>query len=186
MIIVGIDEVGRGALAGPVVVAAVSLTKHRFITGLKDSKCVSPKKRIALAYLIKHLALDWALASGTVQEIDQYGIHQATHLAMQRAVSKLHCIPDLIIVDGNRQPRWPYATFCLIKGDQICLPISAASILAKVHRDHMMQRLDLFYPHYGFAKHKGYGTPEHFRALQQHGTIALHRHSFSPCTLYAT
>lgn len=176
----GVDEAGRGPLAGPVVAAAVVLDPDRPVQGLKDSKALSARQREALALRIREHSLGWAIAQASVEEIDQLNILQATLLAMQRAVLALPRLPDRALVDGNRPPRLPCEVVTIIAGDA-CEPcISAASILAKTERDALMMRLHASHPQYGFDLHKGYPTREHVRALQEHGPSEHHRRSFAP------
>lgn len=178
--IAGVDEAGRGPLAGPVVAAAVILDPARPIVGLADSKQLSPARREALAVLIRERALDWAVGLADVEEIDRLNILQASLLAMRRAVQKLRPAPQLALVDGNRAPWLPCAVRTIVGGDASVPAISAASILAKVHRDRIMVALDERYPGYGFARHKGYPTVEHLAALERVGVTPLHRTSFAP------
>jgi ribonuclease HII len=176
----GVDEVGRGPLAGDVVAAAVILDPARPIAGLRDSKKLSPAKRLELEKVIKENALSWAVARATVAEIDEINILQASLLAMHRAVSALNVQPGYVLVDGNRLPRWHYAGEAVVKGDDRVPAISAASILAKVQRDGELIEFDSQYPGYGFASHKGYPTPAHLRALIELGVTPIHRLSFAP------
>lgn len=176
----GVDEAGRGPLAGPVVAAAVILDDLYPIDGLNDSKRLSAKKRELLASAIKAHALAFCIAEASVEEIDRLNIFQATMLAMQRAVAGLRIVPRLVCVDGNRSPVLSVPSVAIVGGDAKVQAISAASILAKVHRDQWCEQVDLNFPEYGFAKHKGYGTAQHMAALQQHGACSLHRQSFSP------
>lgn len=178
--IVGIDEAGRGPLAGPVVAAAVILNPQKPIAGLMDSKALSAKKRSLLALQIQKDSLDYSLGEATVEEIEKYNILQATLLAMQRAVESLQLSPSHIFIDGLHSPKLAYPTQTMVKGDQLHPAISAASILAKVTRDEIMRSLDADYPEYGFAKHKGYGTAQHIAALKRYGYTVAHRISFSP------
>jgi ribonuclease HII len=178
--IAGVDEAGRGPLAGPVLAAAVILNTKKEIVGLDDSKRLTPKKRESLALQIQEHALAWAIGRAEVEEIDRYNILQATLMAMKRAVEALGISPQEVLIDGLHKPVLTCRTQTLIKGDQICLAISAASILAKVTRDHIMLELDKCYPEYGFAQHKGYGTAQHLKALQCYGYTAIHRQSFAP------
>ena len=180
MLIAGVDEAGRGPLAGPVFAAAVILVPDRPIAGLRDSKALSAHRRVALAEAIQRDALAWAIASADVDEIDTLNILQATLLAMRRAVEALTIAPAEVLVDGTHCPRVAYAVRAIVKGDRDVAAISAASILAKTARDALLCELDLQYPHYGFARHKGYGTAEHMAALARHGPCPLHRHSFAP------
>lgn len=179
-ILAGIDEVGRGPLAGDVVAAAVILDPERPISGLMDSKKLSEKKREALAVHIKERALAWHIARATVAEIDKINILQASLLAMKRAVEGLSVRPDHLLIDGNRCPDMDYSMQAIVKGDQTEPAIAAASILAKVFRDQEMCELDALYPEYGFAKHKGYPTKQHQEALQKYGICPLHRQSYAP------
>jgi len=176
----GVDEVGRGPLAGDVVAAAVILDPARPIAGLRDSKKLSALRREALALLIKEQALAWAVARATVAEIDQLNILQAALLAMHRAVQALHPQPTYVLVDGNRLPRWEYASEPVVKGDDRVPAIAAASILAKVQRDGELLELERRYPGYGFAAHKGYPTAAHLKALHTLGVSPVHRRSFGP------
>lgn len=177
----GVDEAGRGPLAGPVVAAAVILDDLNPIAGLDDSKRLSAKKRAQLSDQIKAHALAFCIAEASVEEIDRLNILQATMLAMQRAVAGLRISPRLICVDGNRTPAdLPVPAVAIVGGDAKVAAISAASILAKVHRDTWLEEADRQYPQYGFAQHKGYGTAAHLEALQTHGPCELHRRSFGP------
>jgi ribonuclease HII len=176
----GVDEVGRGPLAGDVVAAAVILDPARPIAGLRDSKKLSAPRREALALRIKEQALAWAVARATVAEIDQLNILQAALLAMHRAVQALHPQPTYVLVDGNRLPRWDYASEPVVKGDDRVPAIAAASILAKVQRDGELLELERQYPGYGFAAHKGYPTAAHLAALRTLGVTPAHRRSFGP------
>jgi ribonuclease HII len=176
----GVDEVGRGPLAGDVVAAAVILDPLRPIVGLRDSKKLSVSRREELAQLIRERAVAWAIASATVAEIDEINILQASLLAMQRAVEALLPQPGYVLVDGNRLPHWRYPSESVVRGDDRVPAIAAASILAKVHRDAALIRLDHQYPGYGFAKHKGYPTVLHLEALRTLGVTPVHRRSFAP------
>lgn len=178
--IAGVDEVGRGPLAGPVVAAAVILDDTRPIEGLADSKVLTPRRREELSILIKERALCWALGRAEVEEIDRLNILQASLLAMQRAVMALSMQPELVLVDGNQAPRLAYPVTTVIRGDATEPPISAASILAKVARDAEMCDLDKLYPGYEFSLHKGYPTRAHIEALQRQGISPIHRRSFGP------
>ena len=181
MKIAGADEAGRGPLVGSVVAAAVILDPNNPIEGLNDSKKLSEKKREKLFIEIKEKALAWAIAEASAVEIDEYNILQASLLAMRRAVEKLDIQPDHVLVDGNKVPLGLMMSCdAVVGGDAIHPEISAASILAKVTRDHAMVELDLKYPQFGFAKHKGYPTKAHFEAIAQHGVISEHRRSFGP------
>ena len=176
----GVDEAGRGPLAGPVVAAAVILNPAKRIRGLADSKVLSPQKRERLHDEIMDKALCCAIAMATVQEIDTLNILQATLLAMRRAVEGLRLPPALVMVDGNRLPVLPMRAEAVIDGDAKVKAISAASILAKVHRDRWCAEIDAHWPQYGFAAHKGYGTAAHLAALREHGACEHHRRSFAP------
>ena len=176
----GVDEAGRGPLAGPVVAAAVVLSVSYPIDGLADSKTLSALRREALAVQIRAHASAWALGMASVEEIDRLNILQATLLAMQRAVQGLAMTPDLVLVDGNRAPRLSCPVRTVVRGDALVKSISAASILAKVARDAILQDLDGVYPGYGFAVHKGYPTAAHQRALETLGPSPVHRRSFGP------
>ena len=178
--IAGVDEVGRGPLVGDVVTAAVILDPTQPINGLNDSKKLSEKKRLALLPEIQAKALAWSIGRCSPKEIDQLNIFQATMLAMQRAVAGLAIQPDFVLVDGNKVPKLPMAAEAVVKGDLRVAQISAASIIAKVVRDQEMAELDLLYPQFGFAQHKGYPTKAHFAAIEQHGVIDQHRRSFAP------
>jgi len=180
-LIAGVDEAGRGPLAGSVVAAAVILDPQNPIVGLTDSKKLSEKKRIALEIEIRQNALSFAVAEATVEEIDDINILHASMLAMRRAVLALDVLPQLVQVDGNREPDLPdYEVEAIVKGDLTEACISAASILAKQHRDRQMVELDQQYPQYQFARHKGYPTKLHRELLQQHGVSPVHRRSFRP------
>ncbi|HRF87163.1 MAG: ribonuclease HII [Cellvibrionales bacterium] len=179
-LLAGVDEVGRGPLVGDVVTAAVILDPTKPIKGLADSKKISEKKREALFVEIQEKALCWAVARATPQEIDSLNILQASLLAMHRAVAALHVQPEFVLVDGNRLPKWSYPSEAVVKGDSRVAAISAASILAKVQRDREMALLDVQYPEYGFAEHKGYPTAKHLDALRRHGVTPLHRRSYAP------
>ena len=179
-LIAGVDEVGRGPLVGDVVTAAVVLDPNNPIEGLNDSKKLSEKKRLALFPEIQEKALAWAVGRCSPQEIDELNIFQATMVAMQRAVAGLKIQPDLVLVDGNKTPALPMDAQAVVKGDMRVAQISAASIIAKVIRDHEMEELDKAYPQFGFAQHKGYPTKAHFEAIEKHGVIDQHRKSFGP------
>lgn len=179
-LLAGVDEAGRGPLAGPVVAAAVMLDPRQPIDGLADSKKLSARRREALFAEICAKALCCSVAHASVQEIDQLNILQATLLAMQRAVAGLRLPPARVLVDGNRLPRLPMLAEAVVGGDATVPAISAASILAKVHRDRWCQQADADWPQYGFAAHKGYGTAAHLQALRQHGPSPWHRRSFAP------
>ena len=178
--IAGVDEAGRGPLIGPVVAAAVILDPAKPIVGLADSKKLTEKKRESLYEIIMMQAISYGIAEASAAEIDSLNILQATLLAMRRAVAQLTVTPDEVWVDGNQDPKCGYKTRLIIGGDALEPAISAASILAKVTRDRMMQVLDAQYPDYGLAKHKGYGTKEHMAALSRLGATEHHRRSFRP------
>ena len=178
----GVDEAGRGPLAGPVVAAAVMLDEKHPIKGLADSKKLSASKREVLFDEIRAKALCYSVAEASVEEIDAINILQATLLAMQRAVAGLRLLPQLVLVDGNRLPVLSMQAQAIVKGDSLVPAISAASILAKVTRDRWCAEVDETYPHYGFATHKGYGTAAHLEALRTHGACAQHRKTFKPVT----
>lgn len=180
-IVAGVDEVGRGPLAGPVYAAAVVLDPAQPIAGLRDSKKLSEKRRVLLDSLIREQAAAFCIARAEVAEIDEINILQATMLAMTRAVEGLGVVPDMAYIDGNRLPRLPCAGESVIKGDSKVDEIMAASIIAKVARDNEMKRLDALYPEYGLAGHKGYPTATHLAALKIHGPSEIHRMSFAPC-----
>lgn len=180
MNVCGVDEAGRGPIAGPVYAAAVILDPHRPIGGLKDSKLLTSRRREALAEAIRHDALSWAVAFATVEEIDRLNILQATLLAMQRAVAGLSILPDEVWVDGNRAPRLNARVRTMIGGDRVHPPISAASILAKTARDAEMLRLHARFPCYGLDRHKGYPTAAHLAAIEIHGVCEIYRRSFAP------
>lgn len=178
--VAGVDEVGRGPLAGPVVAAAVILDPDRPIEGLADSKKLTEKKREVLDLIIREKALAWSLGRAEVEEIDQINILQASLLAMKRAVESLPILPDHAMVDGNRCPDLICTVEAIVGGDSSEQAISAASIIAKVARDREMMELDLQYPGYGLARHKGYPTKAHLQALQELGVSVVHRRSFGP------
>lgn len=178
--IAGVDEAGRGPLAGPVYAAAVILDPDRPIPGLNDSKKLSEKARDALAPRIKEQALAWTVTQVSAEDIDRLNILQATLLAMQQAVAALARTPELVLVDGNRAPALSVPVQTVIGGDGLAPCISAASILAKTERDAALLVLHEHYPHYGFDRHKGYGTALHLAALEAHGPCPAHRRSFAP------
>lgn len=182
-LIAGVDEVGRGPLAGPVVAAAVILDPVRPIQGLADSKQLTRMQRETLFKVIQQNCIAWAIGRAEVEEIDTVNILQASLFAMQRAVEALSVKPKHVLVDGNRCPTLCYSVEAIVKGDQTIAAISAASIIAKVIRDHEMVCYESQYPGYGFAAHKGYGTKQHLLALQKLGITPLHRRSFSPVRL---
>jgi ribonuclease HII len=179
-LVAGVDEAGRGPLAGPVTAAAVILDPARPIAGVADSKQLSAVRREELDVIIKESALAWAVASASVQEIDTLNILQASLLAMRRAVEALRIPPARVLVDGNRCPSLACSVEAIVRGDVHVPAISAASILAKVARDREMRRLDALYPGYDFARHKGYPTREHVALLRDRGPCAIHRRSFRP------
>jgi ribonuclease HII len=176
----GVDEAGRGPLAGPVVAAAVLLAPHHSIVGLDDSKKLSPARREALAIEIRAKAVAWSVAQASAAEIDQRNILNATFLAMQRAVAGLIPPPAKAVVDGNRCPPLAIPVAAVVKGDGKIAAIAAASILAKTARDAIMRELHQKFPYYGFDQHMGYPTPAHLAALNTHGPCPEHRHSFAP------
>ena len=179
-LVAGVDEVGRGPLCGPVVTAAVILDPLRPIQGLNDSKKLSEARREVLFDEIQEKALAWCIARAEVEEIDRLNILHATMLAMQRAVEGLSVLPRLALIDGNRCPALSVPSAAVVQGDASVPAIAAASILAKVSRDREMQALDLVYPGYGLAGHKGYPTPAHLQALESLGPTPIHRRSFAP------
>ena len=184
-LVCGVDEAGRGPLAGAVFAAAVILDPAKPIQGLADSKKLSEKKRDALAIEIKTHALAWAVASSSVEEIDEINILQASLLAMKRAVETLGVVPNEVLVDGLHCPKLPLPMRAIVQGDSKEASISAASILAKTARDADLYKLDKLYPEYGFAKHKGYPTPLHMQMLEQHGVLSIHRKSYAPVKKYS-
>lgn len=179
-LVAGVDEAGRGPLAGPVVAAAVILDDLKPISGLADSKKLSAKRRDKLFDEIRAKALCFAIAEASVEEIDELNILQATLLAMRRAVEGLRLKPNKVLVDGNRLPRLDVLAEAIVQGDAKVKAISAASILAKVHRDRLCDDMHQAFPVYGFDQHKGYGTAAHLAALRQYGATPLHRRSFAP------
>lgn len=179
-LIAGVDEAGRGPLAGPVIAAAVILNPEKPIAGITDSKMLTAIQREDLRDQICSNALAWATGRAEVEEIDSINILQASMLAMQRAVNALSVTPDKVLVDGNRCPTLTYPVEAIVKGDAKVQAIGAASIIAKVARDHEMIRMDTKYPGYGFAQHKGYPTKAHVNALEKLGLCAIHRRSFGP------
>ena len=181
-LVAGVDEAGRGPLAGPVVAAAVILDDLQPIAGLNDSKKLTAKRRERLFDEIRARALCFSIAEASVQEIDAINILQATMLAMKRAVEGLRLKPVKVLVDGNRLPVLDVRAEAIVQGDALVPVISAASILAKVHRDRLCDELHQLYPVYGFDQHKGYGTAQHLQALQVHGPAACHRMTFAPVT----
>lgn len=177
--ICGVDEAGRGPLAGPVCAAAVILPEDCVIEGLNDSKKLSEKKREALYDIIIEKAISYSIAFGTLEEIEEYNILEATYIAMNRAIDGLDIKPDYALIDGNRVPKGikvPCDT--VVKGDSKSFSIAAASILAKVTRDRLLLQYDELYPEYNFKKHKGYGTKEHYEAINKYGVCKIHRLSF--------
>ena len=178
--VAGVDEAGRGPLAGPVFAASVILDPSRPIAGLADSKILSPSKRDSLYILIKERALSWSIAQASVEEIDQLNILQATLLAMQRAVTSLGIQPDEVLIDGNRLPVLTMPAQAIVKGDSKVQAISAASILAKVERDKLMVEYSNNYPDFSFEQHKGYGTKQHLAEIERFGYLAIHRKTFNP------
>jgi ribonuclease HII len=183
-LLAGVDEVGRGPLAGPVVAAAVMLDSRKVITGLKDSKKLSHKKRQSMSDEIKAKAFAWALGRAEVEEIDELNILHASLLAMKRAIEALQEIPEMVAVDGQYTPDVSYKKIAIIKGDSLIPAISAASIIAKVSRDNEMINFEQVYPGYGFSSHKGYPTKQHIAALKQLGITKIHRRSFGPVAKY--
>lgn len=184
--VAGVDEVGRGCLAGPVLAGAVVLDPDRRIDGLADSKALTPRARVRLCAQIQERAAAWAVAAVEPEEIDRVNIHQATLLAMQRAVLALSPLPDAVLVDCFRIPSLPMAQRGIVGGDRRSAAIAAASIVAKVTRDRLMVRLHAEDPRYLFDRHKGYATPEHLAAVARHGLSPHHRRSFRPSTLFDT
>jgi ribonuclease HII len=182
--VAGVDEVGRGCLAGPVVAAAVVLDPRAHVAGLADSKVVPADERDVLARLIVGRATAWAVAIVEADEIDRLNIHRASLQAMRQAVGQLAPLPDAVLVDGFRIPDLAIPQRGIVKGDRRCAAIAAASIVAKVTRDRLMQALDAQDPRYGFARHKGYATAEHLEAVARYGYSAVHRRSFRPPTLF--
>jgi ribonuclease HII len=185
LFIAGVDEAGRGPLAGPVVAAAVILDPRRRIRGIRDSKVLNPEERERLSIKIRATAIAWSVAWADVDEIDTHNILQATYLAMRRALIGLRVSPNHVQVDGNRCPSflalpWECTHEAIIDGDALHTCIGAASILAKTTRDRMMVALDPVFPNFGFASHKGYSTPQHYEALDEFGPTPIHRRSFEP------
>lgn len=177
-LICGVDEAGRGPLAGPVCAAAVVLPKHLCLPGLTDSKKLTDKKRRELFPLIQQQALAYGIGFASEAEIDEINILQATFLAMKRALAQLNCQPDLALIDGNRETDFGLPVKTVVKGDSLSANIAAASVLAKVSRDDAMVELAKTYPQYGFDIHKGYGTKAHYQALEEFGPCPAHRRSF--------
>jgi ribonuclease HII len=179
--IAGLDEVGIGALAGPVVAAAVIFPQNIRLKGIRDSKLLLPQRREALIHYIKEKALGWGIGEAPVEEISEHNIRGAAILAMKRAIAWLPITPELLLIDGNiPQKQFTLPIVSIIKGDSLCRSIAAASILAKVHRDNIMKSLDAQFPAYGFASHKGYATRQHLRVLAQHGPCLHHRPTYAP------
>jgi len=178
--VAGVDEVGRGPLAGPVVTAAVILPSQYDLPGLTDSKKLSATRRESLAIEIRKQAISWAIAEASIEEIDEINILQATMLAMQRAVASLEIEPNEVLVDGNRAPKFAMPARAIVGGDGIEPCISAASIIAKVHRDQMMKQYAVEYPNYGWQSNSGYPTKQHLNALEEFGVTPYHRRSFGP------
>ncbi|MBY0578654.1 MAG: ribonuclease HII [Burkholderiales bacterium] len=179
-LVCGVDEAGRGPLAGPVFAAAVILDRNKTIHGLADSKKLSEKKRDALALQIRRDALFWSIGTASVEEIDSINILQASLLAMKRAIERLPVFPDEILVDGLYCPDVALPSKAIVKGDSLIPEISAASILAKTARDGIMMELHQAFPEFGFDRHKGYPTRSHLEALERHGPSSIHRKSFAP------
>ena len=184
--VAGVDEVGRGCLAGPVMAGAVVLDPERHIPGLADSKALTALGRDRLYEAIVTRSIAWAVSSADPAEIDEINIHQATFKAMQRAVHALAPLPDVVLVDAFRIPALPMAQRRVIKGDRQCAAIAAGSIVAKVTRDRLMDRLHAEDPRYGFDRHKGYATADHLAAVARHGYSPAHRRSFRPPSLFDT
>jgi ribonuclease HII len=181
LLIAGIDEAGRGPLAGPVVAAAVVFLEHRRFSGLNDSKKLAPEFRAELfAQITEAPHIHWAVSVQNVVTIDAINILRATHRAMREAIAALPSPPEHVLIDGRPVPNFPSPQTAVIGGDHLSLSIAAASIIAKVTRDRIMDKLDALYPQYGFRRHRGYATPEHLVALRKYGPCPLHRFSFSP------
>jgi ribonuclease HII len=176
----GVDEVGRGPLAGPVVASCVIASTPLMIEGLDDSKRVKPALRSHIAEIIKERACAWAIGEASVAEIETLNIYQASLLAMERALAALPMQPEYLLTDAIRIRSFAGEQLPMIKGDAKCATVAAASILAKVHRDRLLLELDAAYPQYGFAEHKGYGTPRHLAALREHGPCSVHRRTWQP------
>ena len=177
-LICGVDEAGRGPLAGPVCAAAVIMPEGLIIEGVNDSKKLTAKKREKLFDIIKNEAVCYSVAFASASEIDEINILNATHLAMNRAVEGLEKVPEVVLVDGNSLPKWYYNSEAIVKGDAVCHSIACASILAKVSRDRLMLLEAEKYPQYSFEKHKGYGTKVHVQALKEYGPCPIHRKTF--------
>ena len=182
--VAGVDEVGRGCLAGPVVAAAVVLREEHYVAGIADSKVLTTEDRDALFGPILEAAVTWSVAVIEAPEIDRINIHRASLQAMRQAVGQLAPLPDAVLVDGFRIPDLAIPQRGIVKGDRRCAAIAAASIVAKVTRDRLMQALDAQDPRYGFARHKGYATAEHLEAVARYGYSAVHRRSFRPPSLF--
>jgi ribonuclease HII len=178
-LICGVDEAGRGPLAGPVCAAAVVLPLGMAIDGVDDSKKLTSKKRELLFDVIISKSVDCAVAYAEVEEIDEFNILNATHVAMARAIKMLRCTPDVVMIDGNSIPKVDVRCKAIVGGDRLSLSIASASILAKVSRDRLMTKLAVKYPEYGFEKHKGYGTKVHMEALEKYGLCKIHRRTFT-------
>ena len=183
-LVAGVDEVGRGPLAGPVVAAAVILDPKKPIDGLCDSKKMSANRRLEMSDKIKSNSLAWSLGRAEAKEIDEINILQASLLAMKRAIELLNIEPDIVLVDGNYTPSINFKKKAIVKGDSLVPVISAASIIAKVERDNEMIALDKVYPGYGFSSHKGYPTKQHIESLKRLGITDIHRITFSPVSKY--
>ena len=183
-LVAGVDEVGRGPLAGPVVAAAVILDPKKPIDGLCDSKKMSANRRLEMSDKIKSNSLAWSLGRAEAKEIDEINILQASLLAMKRAIEVLNIEPDIVLVDGNYTPSINFKKKAIVKGDSFISEISAASIIAKVERDNEMIALDKIYPGYGFSSHKGYPTKQHIESLKKLGITDIHRVTFSPVSKY--
>lgn len=179
-LICGVDEAGRGPLAGPVFAAAVVFRQYHPVVGVADSKVLSARRREELAGMIRQQCLAWNIAHASVEEIDRLNVLQASLLAMRRAVLGLGLTPSMVLVDGNQRPQLDFPTRAVVRGDASVPQISAASILAKTARDAEMLRLHQLYPQYGFDRHKGYPTVAHLRAIKTYGVCKIHRRSFSP------
>ena len=177
--VVGVDEAGRGPLAGPVVAAAVVFQKDVFINGMNDSKKLTERRRESLYDIIHKEAISIGTGIISEKEIDEINILQASLKAMQLAVKHLSIIPDHLLIDGNQLPDIAFRQTCIVRGDQLCFSIAAASVIAKVTRDRMMIEFDEDYPEYGFARHKGYGTRKHLEAIRRYGLCGIHRRSFN-------
>ena len=183
-LVAGVDEVGRGPLAGPVVAAAVILDPKKPIDGLCDSKKMSANRRLEMSDKIKSNSLAWSLGRAEAKEIDEINILQASLLAMKRAIEVLNIEPDIVLIDGNYTPSINFKKKAIVKGDSFISEISAASIIAKVERDNEMIALDKIYPGYGFSSHKGYPTKQHIESLKKLGITDIHRVTFSPVSKY--